>query len=236
METTSTTTNSIPAFPTYRDAKIEKIKRNPPRNLRQEPYKTAMRLSTLTDFAEEMERFWQYMWMMVNEDISSPIDLYGIKNSAEVMKLADALFNLSLHNRWMYSHAAELKDVAKLTGESDRLVELLPRVMRTKQLIRTKVFVTYEGQTGKEIKEYVKNLETVKWTKLALEMTKSLKTLRRQMFYMDHEADNIIRWKDRYLESSMKIERLSILCLDLMLHNKDDKYYKNFEEYAATLV
>ena len=236
METTLTTTNSIPAFPTYKDAKIEKIKRNPPRNLRQEPYKTAMRLSTLTDFAEELERFWQYMWMMVNEDISSPIDLYGIKNSAEVMKLTDALFNLSLHNRWMYSHAAELADVAKLTGESDRIVELLPRVMRTKKLIKTKVFVTYDGQTGEEIKEYVKNLETAKWTKLALEMTKSFKTLRRQMFYMDHEADDIIRWKDGYLESSMKIERLSILCLDLMLPNKDDKYYKSFEEYAATLV
>ena len=236
MDTTSTTTKSIPGFPTYKDAKIEKIKRNPPRILRKDPYKTGLRLSALTDFAEEMERFWQYMWMMVNEDISSPVDLYGIKNSAEVMKLADALFNLSLHNRWMYSHAAEMKDVAKLTGESDRLVELLPRVLRTKQLIKTKTFVKYEGQTGEEIKEYVKNLETTKWNKLTLDMTKSLKTLRRQMFYMDHEADNIICWKDRYLEKSMKIEQLSILCLDLMLPNKNDKYYKSFEEYAATLL
>ena len=48
METTSTTTKSIPGFPTYKDAKIEKIKRNPPRVLRKEPYKTGLRLSALT--------------------------------------------------------------------------------------------------------------------------------------------------------------------------------------------
>ena len=164
------------------------------------------------------------------------MDLYGIKYSAQVLKLAVALFSMSLHNRWMYSHAAEVGDVAKLTGETDRLEELLPRARRAKKLIKDKEFVVYEGEIGEEIKTYVANLETKKWERLATDLIKSLKTLRRQMFYVDHEADNIIRWKDKYLESSVKIERLSILCLDLMLPKKTDKYYKDFEEYTATLV
>ena len=226
---------SIPEFPNYRDPKIEKLKRNPPKCLRKEPQKNAIRACKLEEYAEDLERLSGFMWRMVNEEVESAFDLCGIKHNKQVMILGVALLTVGLQNRWLYSHAAEARDVEKLTGDTDRLAELVTRAERTKKLIKDKAFVDYDGELGESINAYVKLFETKKWMTLTKDLTKSLKQLRRQMFYLDHDADEIIRWKDRYLKISVKIERFSILCLDLMLPTNDEKIYKTFEEYAESL-
>ena len=226
---------SIPEFPNYRDPQIEKLKRNPPTCLRNEPQKNALRACVLEEYAEDLERLSVFMWRMVNEEVESEFDLCGIKHSKKVMMLGVALFTVGLQNRWLYSHAAEANDVANLTGDTDRLAELVTRARRTKQLIKDKAFVDYEGEMGVSIKAYIKLFETNKWMTLTKTLIKSLKQLRRQMFYVDHDAEDIIRWKDRYLAISVRIETCTILCLDLMLPKSEETIYKTFEEYAATL-
>ena len=172
---------------------------------------------------------------MVNEEVESDFDLCGIKHNKKVMMLGLGLYTVGLHNRWLYSHAAEANNVANLTGDTDRLAELVTRAQRTRQLVKDKAFVDYEGEMGESIKAYIKLFETTKWMTLTKILTKSLKQLQKQMFYVDHDAEEIIRWKDKYLVISVRIEISTILCLDLMLPKSEETIYKNFEEYAATL-
>jgi len=226
---------TIPEFPNFRDPQIEKLKRNPPKCLRNEPQKNALRACVLEEYAEDLERLSVIMWQMVNEEVESDFDLCGIKHNKKVMMLGLGLYTVGLHNRWLYSHAAEANDVANLTGDTDRLAELVTRAQRTRQLMKDKAFVDYEGEMGESIKAYIKLFETTKWMTLTKTLTKSLRQLRKQMFYVDHDAEEIIRWKDKYLVISVRIERSTILCLDLMLPKSEETVYKNFEEYAATL-
>ena len=257
MKKKTTKTLRLIKFPNYRDPKYFDDKwMYPTAGLRPRPYKHALRSRVLKGFAEEMEQLWGYIWMMANEELMSPVKLYGIKHNEKMMKLSAALFKLCLKNRWVYSHMAQVEDDTKITsevclyhwmdnreaeeddennrlaGELDRLQELLPRGMKTRHLIKENKFVEYTGETGEAIKEYVENLDPEKWEIKAMDMIANVRRLNTNMTYIDHRADAIIRWKERHLSSSVKIDRLLILCLELML---PDRTFKNFEEYVATI-
>ena len=116
---------------------------------------------------------------------------YAIRNNLKVLRLSDALLRMVIENRWMYQHDRELKELRRLGSGGDRLAPLWDRANHLLALLKEKRFAKYEDDFGDEVEDYLRSLMVNQWTKLAQDKTKKMKTLRKQMFYVDHEAVDI---------------------------------------------
>ncbi len=217
------------------DKPIEKLKKKKMEYLRTEPAKNVSKPEMLAECASEMERYHGYMWQVFNEDAQTPIAKYAIRNNLKVLRLSDALLRMVIENRWMYQHDRELKELRRLGSGGDRLAPLWDRANHLLVLLKEKRFAKYEDDFGDEVEDYLRSLLVNQWTKLAQDKTKKMRTLRKQMFYVDHEAVEIENWKREYHEHSLEIERYTCLCLDMVLPVIGDRAWANFEEYVATL-
>ena len=211
---------------------IDELSLNPPKNKKSRPPKNALKVKVLKEYAANLDRLHSFVWEMVNQDIGNPVELYGVKNCEEVMRLAITLFRMALENRSMYQ---SVEDSMRIRGDDDLLADLYKRAKHTLDKIKKKEFVEYDGDTGQDIAEYVKNLETAKWSDLTLKIMKNMLTINKSMYYVDLEKQSVIRWKEKYLEMSIKIERKACLCLDVILPKFDEKQYASMDEYAKTL-
>jgi len=215
------------------DKPIEKLKKKKMEQLRIEPAKNVSKPEMLADCASEMARYHGYLWQVFNEDAQTPIAKYAIRNHFKVLKLSDALVRMVIENRWMYQHDRELKELQRLGTGNDRLAPLWDRANNLLVLLKERRFAKYEDDFGDEVETYLQPLVIQQWTNLAQEKTKKMRILRKQMFYVDHEA--IENWKREYHEHSLEIERYTCLCLDMVLPVIGDRAWANFEEYVATL-
>ena len=216
------------------DPTIDRLKKDPPANLRTEPVKNACKPETLSELANEMERHQGYMWAAINEDADTDLKKFTIRRHKEVMLLADALLRMAIENRFIYHHDLEVLQLEKLgTRNDDELAPLWDRANHLLELIKQKRFVEYDDWFGEEVEKYIKTLEVKAWIKKAKEGTKRMRRLRREMFYVDHEAYEIEKWKESYYESSVKIERHALLCLKAILPVVGEQEWTSFDEFVA---
>ena len=220
------------------DGDIERLKRSVEegRELRTSPMKTSLKADVLRDCSVELERYYCFMYEVFNQEAESEIHRYAIRYNRKFLRLSDSLLRLAIENRWMYQHdTIKLSELEKITGETDMLSPLFERAHYVLALQKSKRYANFEGEFGAEIEAFISQLCTTQWKELADDNIKRMRKIRLQMFYVDHEAREIIFWKEAYLKSSKKIEKLLCRCLDLMLPCSNDRVFNSFEDYIATL-
>ena len=207
------------------------VKASRPLPLKKKAHPNLLKPDKFKDLITDLHQLNAQLNAMIYDEVQDDWQRFAVRNDERVLKVADSLFRMAVENRWMHRHEKGLADAEALCDVAPNLEEHVPRAMKVKHRLKNREFVACSDYGG-DVDDYVAKMKPTAWMNLFNDRTKSMRSLRNEMFKLDHDACEIQRWKASYYESSVQIERLACLNYTLLTCNPDDEVFANFQEYC----